>query len=81
METNENDLAFPFKNPNSWDDGQKGLTKREYFAALAMQGIEASNPFETTEGGNAPFNPKEIAERAVQLADALIQALNSKRGE
>lgn len=44
-----------------------GLTKREYFAALAMQGL-VNNP-ETT-------NVNDIAATAVQYADALISELN-----
>ncbi len=46
-----------------------GLTKREYFAAMAMQGISA----------NGISNGKlfeTIAEWSVQQADALIEALN-----
>ena len=43
-----------------------GLTKREYFAALAMQGICASCP--TISNSN-------IASEAVNLADALLAEL------
>lgn len=46
---------------------QFGLTKREYFAALALQGL-LSNP--TT------FFP-ENAKRAVEFADSLIEELNN----
>lgn len=42
-----------------------GLTKREYFAAMAMQGY-------ATRGGRAEW----CATDAVTLADALIAALN-----
>lgn len=43
---------------------QYGLTKREYFAGLAMQGISAFNlPYEMT------------AEQSVKLADALLAEL------
>jgi hypothetical protein len=45
------------------------LTKREYFAALAMQGILTKNN-----------STKEvIAEMAVEHADALIKALNKEK--
>lgn len=50
-----------------------GLTKREYFAALAMQGICADS--EMTFGINE-FPPEVIAQMAVDRADALIEALN-----
>lgn len=47
------------------------LTKREYFAAMAMQGLLASNG-DNDEGWNA-FS---LADDAVLSADALINALN-----
>lgn len=47
---------------------QKGLTKREFFAAMAMQGM-------LSEFSNSPL---PLAERAVHQADALIQELNKE---
>jgi hypothetical protein len=47
---------------------EEGITKREYFAALAMQGIIAKP---NTLGENS-----KIAAVAVDMADALIDALN-----
>lgn len=49
-----------------------GLTKREYFAAQAMQGILAADHV-----ANYP-TPEDIAEFAVANADALINALNTE---
>jgi hypothetical protein len=46
----------------------EGLTKREYFAAVIMQGLIAG-------GGRIP---KAIAEDAVRCADTLINELNKK---
>ena len=46
----------------------KGLTKREYFAALALQGL-------LTES-QVLDNHDKFAKFAVQAADALIAALN-----
>ncbi len=46
----------------------KGLTKREYFAAMAMQGI-LSNP-------NRSHFPTRNANDAIEAADALIKTLN-----
>jgi len=51
-----------------------GLTKREYFAALAMQGFLA-------EGAVSRAHIGEIAESSVQTADALIEALNKESGK
>lgn len=44
-----------------------GLTKREYFAAIAMQGLLA-------EGHYSKF----IAEKSCAMADLLIEELNKK---
>jgi len=38
---NATSLAFPGQDPNGNDHA--GLTKREYFAGLAMQGLLAAN--------------------------------------
>lgn len=46
-----------------------GLTKREYFAALAMQGFASSN-------ANISFSDQ--AKWAVRSADELIKELNKK---
>lgn len=48
----------------------KGLNKREYFAAMAMQGITASN----VHYGHF----ERMANDSVDIADALINALNKK---
>ena len=47
--------------------GDTGLTKREYFAAIALQGILASDLDASVE---------DFATTAVKCADALIDALN-----
>jgi len=46
-----------------------GLTKREYFAAMAMQGISANEVFASRSSG-------AIAQWSVKQADALIEQLN-----
>lgn len=52
-------------HPSEW----YGLTKREYFAAMALQGILANKgPYWV---GNA-----QIAEEAVMIANKLIESLN-----
>lgn len=48
----------------------KGLTKREYFAAMAMQGIASNNEVSDTE------NWVWLAKASVFAADALINVLN-----
>lgn len=49
-------------------EGRSGITKREYFAAMALQGF-CANPVDATTEENAAI--------AVQQADALIDALNT----
>lgn len=48
-----------------------GLTKREYFAAMALQGIIAAHDIYTTG-----IDHKVNAKTAVKAADQLINALN-----
>ena len=67
-----NELAFPFiEEANSPDSVNFGLTKREYFAGLAMQGLLAS---EIDEASSA----EGIAMLAVDRADALLKRLNHR---
>lgn len=68
--TNGSHEAFACCNADG-QIGQPGLTKREYFAAMAMQGLlaQTSQDFGYSEG-------LVLAKAAVQQADALIEALN-----
>jgi len=49
-----------------------GLTKREHFAAMAMQGIVVN----AGRNGYEFHQPNNLAEQCVQLADALLEELN-----
>lgn len=65
---NANDSAFPMLYES------KGLTKREYFAAMAMNGIsvwdaEVNEPIHTGK-------TEELARACVAYADALIAELS-----
>jgi hypothetical protein len=53
-------------------DPEGGLTKREYFAGLALQGL-ISGCF---AGNNAGFTAQGNCFAAVEYADALIEQLN-----
>lgn len=69
--TDGNDNAFPLDG----DEGRytaHGLTKREHFAAMAMQGMF------TNELLIGPEENVNIAKDAVEAADALIEALNAQ---
>ena len=54
----------------------KGLTKREYFAAMAMQAIMGKEALSHPEHRHPKF---VVCEAAVELADALIAKLNKER--
>lgn len=65
--TQPNDPAFPV-SPSDYS-AKHGLTKREYFAAMAMQGLLASDTHYT--------HYTLMTDRAVDFADMLIEKLNS----
>ena len=83
--TNKDEFAFGhiiFENGKFAGGTGGGLTKREYFAAMAMQGAMAntaliqSAAYVQDRDGDAP--PTLIAAVAVASADALIEALNKE---
>lgn len=47
-----------------------GLTKREYFAAMAMQGLISDQTY------LRPNKSVEICQRAIEIADELLKQLN-----
>lgn len=87
--TDPNDLAYPKvvsspardRNHGPYTDTHStgGLTKRELFAAMAMQSIVAKNP---PCGGDHDVadcsRPAKYARAAVVIADALIAELNKR---
>jgi hypothetical protein len=66
--TNKEHYAFPVVVNENTDYFHGGLSKREYFAAMAMQGL-------LTES-QVLDNHDKFAKFAVQAADALIAELN-----
>jgi len=86
--TNGSDSAFTKTGVNKTDEDartQRGLTKREYFAAMILQGLMA-NPERYKYISDAIENdgmPQSLAtekncNKAVKIADALIEALNKE---
>jgi hypothetical protein len=70
--TNENDSALPIFDSSGWNhSSNSGLSKREYFAALALQGILSSPALNPDE-----YNPSLNACLAIEAADILIYRLN-----
>ena len=73
MKTKQNDSAFA--KPN----GEHGLTKREYFAAMSMQGLLTRVPNRLgNETDLGVMESKRIAQEAVIMANELIQSLNEE---
>lgn len=71
QQVGENEFrASKDNDPIEWRFPTEGLTKREYFAGLAMQGILASG-FQTTTG--------KIIESAIEHADELLKALENEK--
>lgn len=65
-ETSGYDAAFA-RPQSDLASAQVGMTKREYFAAMAMQALVSSG-----------FEKEYAARLAVQSADALIEELNKE---
>ena len=57
---------------------EEGLTKREYFAALALNGM-LSTHIPTAPNDTADILRAKLGAAAVALADALIAALNETK--
>lgn len=58
----------------SKEHGANGLTKREYFAALAMQGLCVN----AGRNGHEFKYPKKIAQTAIEVADNLLSELEKE---
>lgn len=72
--SNANEPAFPISASDSPNhEAYWGLDKREYFAALAMQGMMPHLP--ATSEADRPRQLAAFAARAVMAADALLAEL------
>lgn len=73
------DAAFPIPaiaGPNGdWIWGAAGLTVREHFAAMAMQGLLANSTYDLNGKGIVSL----IANSSVRMADTLIAELAKER--
>lgn len=74
MKINPDSAAFARPGTPDGGDTQLGLTKREYFAAMALQGVIASDMKSQIPPGVSPETV--LAMMSVKLADTLIAALN-----
>ena len=80
---NKNQPAYP---PNAgWEHSEaKGLTKREYFARLAMQGLLSSNGdvkyiVKTNDRDIFTLTAQTLAKDAILLADVLLKELDNTK--
>jgi hypothetical protein len=69
MTDNANRPAYPLVINHETHQPFDGLTKREYFAAMAMQGLLASC------AGEHEYPIADKIARAVEMADALLSEL------
>lgn len=70
--SNANEPAYPNELASPTNDGYlstSGLTKRELFAAMAMQGFLSNKAHATS------FAPEEDAQYVIRIADALLAEL------
>jgi hypothetical protein len=80
--TNGNDSVYP-RFGEFVPEPANGLTKREYFAAMAIQGLLANGSLSTTQewsnkADSYVTNYAPAGKVAVEIADALIDALNTE---
>jgi len=78
--TNGNDKAFP-AGDQSMTQPSGGLTIREHFAGLAMQGLLATGQFSEYNNGSltsGSYNKGDVHKLAVANADRLIAQLNKE---
>ena len=73
--TNSGDAAFA-RPYTEYGSSQEGLTKREYFAALVLQGLIAN---EGAAGVSSSADMEKDCKRSVAYADFLVNALNEKQ--
>jgi hypothetical protein len=84
--TNGNDPAYSTSEVVEFNSGPAlakmgGLTKREYFAAMAMQADIGGLGSKASCGKDYAKSMPLICELAVGWADALIAALNKQEGK
>ncbi len=74
---NGSEPAFPTMYENS--NNTKGMSIREYFAAMAMQGLLANNIYHNPNEKSNMVSVPNLAKAATDYADALILELNKQK--
>lgn len=75
VKTEADQLIHSFQESESYYGNMNGLTKREYFAVMALQGILAGV---SGVEALASVHSSNWVTGAVEAADALIEALNKE---
>jgi hypothetical protein len=79
LSNDHRNYAFPSETPPTCRNGQDipfGLTKRELFAAMAMQSLITKAPVQALPANDPGTLPEMCARGAVDYADALLTALD-----
>lgn len=71
MNNNANEPINPIRGKMQGETDYKGLTKREYFAGLAMQGLLAKG---------STLDSADLVELATKHADNLLKELSWTKG-
>lgn len=72
-----NSLAFPCQHGQGFcKNTDRGLTKREYFAALVMQGILTAHYIIPEDDSIPSATNEQLAQICIQHSDALIKELD-----
>lgn len=58
-----------------------GLTKREHFAGLAMQGLLSQSPVHLHGNKEGQCVPSELCKEAIEYADKLLHQLSLSEGK
>lgn len=75
---NSEEPAFPVIKTAATNQSLSGLTKREYFAGLAMQGILSSiNKWIDRDGKQ--LKADDVAELAISASDRLLEQLEENK--
>lgn len=73
---NSKETAFPMVvDATKHTEWHSGLTKREYFAAVAMQGLLSNPNIKRPMRSDLPKEHEDFADTCIQYADELLKQL------
>lgn len=81
--TKSDEPAFPWVGTSLYEKSRPGLSKREYFSALAMQGMMTLPPPDMVRWAADPKTKGTVADwvavNSVGMADALLAELEKEQ--